>query len=155
MKWRATLCIALTALLLLPKNTAGTDIAELEPVAVLRAGTDRGRLILETDTGQIGVGGNIKEAVDDMNETAGGKVFLETAGYLLVTPSAVKWLPELAEALRPSCCVCLDITGAELRTAAEYLSIHRPDLTLRVYRQGKELAQVLYLREGRMRLGKP
>lgn len=155
MKRWAILGIALAVLILLPENNAGTDVAKLEPVGVLRAGAENGRLILETDTGQIGAGRNLKEAVDDMNETSGGKVFLETVGHLLVTPSASKWLPELAEALRPSCCICLDITGAELQTAAEYLSIHRPNLTLRRYRQGIGTMQILYLREGRMRLGKP
>lgn len=155
MKRRIIYGIGLAMLLLLPKNTAGTDIAELEPVGALRAGTERGRLTLETDTGQYGTGVNLKEAVEDMNETASGKVFLETAAYLLVTPSAVKWLPELAEELRPNCCVCLDVTGEELQTAARYLAVHRPDLTLRLYRQGEGRLQVLYIREGRMRLGKP
>ena len=155
MKRRLILGIGLAMLLLLPKNTAGTDISKLEPVGALRAGTDRGRLTLETDTGQYGTGINLKEAVADINETASGKVFLETAAYLLVTPSAVKWLPELAEELRPNCCVCLDVTGEELQSAAKYLEVHRPDVTLRLYRQGKGRLQVLYLREGRIHLGKP
>lgn len=155
MKRWAILSIALAALILLPKSNAGTDVAELEPVGTLRAGTDQGRLTLETDTGQYGEGGDLAEAVADMNETASGKVFLETASYLLVTPSAVRWLPELAEVLRPNCRVCLDISGEELQTAAEYLVIHRPELTLRLYRQGRGRPQLLYLREGRMYLGKP
>lgn len=155
MKRWAILGIALAALLLLPKNTAGTDIADLEPVGALRSVSAGGLLSLETDTGQRGVGRNLAEAVADMNETAAGKVFLETAANLLITPAAAKWLPELAEVLRPDCCVCLDLTGKDLAVAAEYLAVHRPDMTLRLYRQGRGSLQVLHVREGRMYLGKP
>lgn len=155
MKRWLVLCIALAALLLLPKNTAGTDIGKLEPVGALRARSAGGMLALETDTGQRGVGRNLAEAAADMDETAAGKVFLETAANLLITPSAVKWLPELADYLRPNCRVCLDLSGEDLAVAAEYLAVHRPDMTLRLYRQGRGSLQVLHEREGRMYLGKP
>ena len=83
------------------ENRTGTDIAELEPAQVLWV-DEAGAVEVRTDMGQMGRGRNLDEAVRDMEQTATGRVFLETAEYLLVTPGGATRLDELCRLLRPT-----------------------------------------------------
>ena len=151
-RWGIYAAVIAAALLVTKKGSAGTDIARREPVQVLGVETSAGNVVLRTDTGQYGTGESLAAAVADMKKTAGGEIFLDTAEYLLVTPSAQKWLSELTELLRPACQVCLDSGVTDLGAAADYLTIHEPGVTLRRYRQDACPLPVLYLKEGRMYL---
>lgn len=154
-RWVIYAAVIAALLLASEKGSAGTDIAGLEPVQILRVETLAGNVALRTDTGQSGVGEDLDAATADLKETASGEIFLDTAEYLLVTPSALKWLPELAELLRPACRVCIDCGRTELEAVADYLSVHEPEVTLRQYRRSACPLPVLYQEGERMYLAEP
>ena len=131
---------------------AGTDIAKLQPVEVLRVQKDGEMISVELDTGDSGKGATLEAALQDLKESTPGKVFLETADYLLINKEAETLLPSLAEHLRPACGVCLENGEAKLEEAAEFLGAHEPGLTLQEYRAGDHALQELVVREERMYL---
>lgn len=131
---------------------ASTDVAELQPVELIRISQARGRILVETDTGDRGCGSDLAAAFADLKQTASGRVFLETAEYLLISPGMENLLPELTEYLRPACSVCLERGRADLEQATAYLSAHEPELTLLEYRAGLCDIPILTIREGDMHL---
>ena len=131
---------------------AGTDIAKLQPVEVLRVQKDGDMISVELDTGDSGKGTTLEAALQDLKESTPGKVFLETADYLLINGEAEVLLESLAEYLRPACGVCLEAGEAKLEEAAQFLGVHEPGLTLQEYRAGDHALQELVVREERMYL---
>lgn len=130
----------------------GTDVAKLQPVEVIRLSLEGDIIRVETDTGGSGSGTDLEEAFSDLKESTPGKVFLETADYLLLSREAQGLLEPLAAYLRPACSICLETGKAELETVADFLGAHEPGMTLQEYRAGKRELPELYAREGRMYL---
>lgn len=131
---------------------AGTDVAKLQPVEVIRVGVEDGLIRVETDTGGSGSGVDLAEAFADLKASAAGTVFLETADYLLVSHDAQSLLESLGAYLRPACGICLESGVADLEMVADFLSTHEPGMTLQEYRAGKQNLPELSVREGRMHL---
>lgn len=155
-RWLIYGAVFLAAILLMKEeNRPGTDIAKLEPVRLLWAEEVGGGVCLETDMGQSGWGKDLESAVRDMEETASGQVFLDTAEYLVISPGVLKWMPELSQLLRSSCQVCLADGMKDLNEAAEYLAVHEPGFTLRDWQKGEAGMPAIYLLEERMYLAKP
>lgn len=128
----------------------GEDVARLEAVKTVEISCQNGAVVIKTDTGAVGVGGSLREAFDDLEETATGTVFLETAEYLLITPECRGLLDALWTYLRPSCAVCLLEGSGDLEKAGEYLDAHKPDTTLMDCRAGEEKLPRLLIQEERM-----
>ena len=82
-KWLYMLLLALAAFLLPGK---GTDVGELIPVELVRLTAGDGTFVAAADTGDFGTGATLEEAMADLASSAPGKVFLETADYLLLAP---------------------------------------------------------------------
>ena len=120
MKWIIYLALLLGVTML---PTEGTDVGKLIPVEVIAVSEDRGIITIETDTGDTGQGRSIEDAVYDMEDTASGIIYLDTAEYLILEEG----IP--AKAMRPylkgSVRVCAG-EGMTLDGIAEYLSIHKP-----------------------------
>ena len=136
---RWVLYIAAVALLS-TTSFRGTDIAKLAPVEVVWLAEEDGQVLLMTDTEDTGKGADVREALTDMKAAALGTVFLDTADYLIVETGAEKFLEQIAEVLRPSCMVCRAKQVPDLKKAAEFLSIHEPNVTLRQWQNdGREL----------------
>lgn len=155
-RWLILGAVALAALLLVKdENRPGTDIAKLEPARVLLAEQVTDGVIISTDLGHSGFGPDLESTVRDMEATASGQVFLDTAEFLLISPGAAKWLPELARRLRSSCQVCIVDGTADLFAAAEYLQTHEPECRLGDWRKGEVVLPTLYFIEERMYLAKP
>ena len=154
---RLILCgmILAAVLLLKGEKTAGADIEKLEPAWVLMVDEKAGGVSVSTDMGQRGRGRTLTEAVEDMKTGAAGEVFLDTAEYLLITPSALERLGESLELLRNSCQVCIVNDVDDLAAAGEYLEAHKPGVTLGDCRKGVHNLPVLYLEGDRMTLAKP
>lgn len=146
---------ALAVVLLAGKSGAGTDIARLEPVQILQVSGSAGQVAVRTDTGQHGEGDDLDAAVADMKAAADGEIFLDTVECLLIDRDSIDWLPALMQQLRPACRICRCDGVPDLEAAASYLSIHKPGVTLRQYRQGEYQLPLLYQREGRMYLAEP
>lgn len=155
-RWLACGAVLLVAVLLMKnENGPGVNIAKLEPAQVISAESKAGGVLLRTDVGHFGWGKDLAAAIGDMEASASGLVFLDTAEYLLVCPGAEKWVPELSKILRSSCRICLADDETDLRMAAEYLSAHPPGYTLSDWRKGNTELPVLYYLEERMYLAKP
>ena len=148
-KWLLLLCFCG---LLLWKPFTATDVARLKPVEVIRVSTFAGGVLVETDTGDTGVGKDISKAIADLKRTTDGDVFLDTVDSLLISPAAVSMLSELGDILRPGCNVCVEMGQAELESVGAYLNMHEPGVTLQDHRAGETALPVLYVVDGRMYL---
>lgn len=134
------LCIAAIAMTgfvgLLPFT--GTDVGKLHPVEVLAVSVSDEQITVETDTGLEGTGKSLKAAIEDLKQTSAGKIFLETANYLLVNEDGISLLPELFALLRPACQVYISAGSGKMDKVSKYLESHPSDVTLLRYMQGME-----------------
>lgn len=144
--------LLLLAVVLARVEHTGTDISDLEPVELVRV-TTLGTVRIETDTGAMGEGPTLAEAVEDLYATASGTVFLDTARYLLLDDEA--YLPGFCEILRPACNVLLCRGDMDLSEAAQYLGVHSPDTRLLDTKAEAPALSTLICREGRFCVQKP
>jgi hypothetical protein len=151
-KWLIILVIILAVNYYRNQDTPGEDIKQLQPVQTVLAEWTEGKLHLSTDNGCEGKGSTVQAAIADMQSSASGKLFLNTADYLLVRKNALSFLDELKEELRPSCTVCGLMGTVDLPEVAEYLSYHIPRLTVAMYEAGERLIPLLISGEGGMQL---
>lgn len=154
-KWVLCIAVLFAAKLLFGEPFEGTDVAKLQPVQLLRVSLTESGVLLETETGDLGEGQNIREALDDMKAGASANIFLETAEFLLVADGARELLPELTEVLRPGCAVCIASEIVDLEQGAAYLAAHRPEVSLNDVRAGKMQLPHLVMKEGRLELEEP
>lgn len=127
----------------------------MEPVGLLLVEETRGGIGIRTDAGQCGWGVDLSGAIRDMEATAAGQVFLDTAENLLVSPEAARWLPELADRLHASCQLCLAEGVTDPGAATAYLAVHESEVTLGDWKKGSVVLPILYQIEERMYLAKP
>jgi hypothetical protein len=151
-KWPIYLLSLAVVLLLGWMPFEGTDVAQLQPVRVIRISLELGRVTVETDTGDLGVGKNGQEAILNLKETTVGQVFLDTADFILVDEKSLQLLPELADVLRPGCGACLADGKMDLKDAGEFLEIHSPKFTLQDIRAGQSKLEKLTVSKGRLEL---
>lgn len=137
--------------LLLFRGNAGKDLGNLKPVQLVQVTTCNGKVRIRTDTGSMGQGMTVAEAVTDLQNGADGTVFLETADFLLVTALTTRFLPELGDFLRPGTEIARISSYVDGETAAKYLSAHHPAVTLR-QAKGNHKMENLHYREGRYEL---
>ena len=97
-KWLYMLLLALAAFLLPGK---GTDVGELIPVELVRLTAGDGVFVAAADTGDFGTGATLEEAMADLTSSAPGKVFLETADYLLLAAQTRESWEKLEAWFRP------------------------------------------------------
>ena len=133
------LLLALVVLMLAPRGTALDD---LEPVRVVRIWTSAGETVIETDTGAGGAGKGLTEAVQNMQDSASGVVFLDTAEFLLL-PEPIPDAGALTAFFRPACRACIAEGEMDLASAGEYLQIHMPGTQLRDVDAKKKPLQIL------------
>ncbi len=130
----------------------GTDVADLNPVELLRISENGGVIRVETDGGDVGEGADLAAAFANLERRASQDIFLETADYLLLEPDQTHLLRELNGYLRPACAVCLEFGQAELEKVSEFLGTHKPSVTLQDVRAGAHHLPALMVWEGRMQL---
>lgn len=131
-KWLyAAALLALGLLTRLPHPAR--DIAKLEPVQLVYIYKEAGSLCIETDTDHRGAGRDILEAAADLRSKADGEIFLETAEFLLLEEDVIV-TADFFTLLRPGAGVVYTGERPDLTAAAEYLSIHPPEHTLRELR---------------------
>lgn len=137
--------------LLLFRGKAGKDLGNLKPVQLVQVTTCNGKVRVRTDTGSMGQGITVAEAVTDLQNGADGTVFLETADFLLVTALTSRFLPELGDFLRPGTEIARITSYVDGETAAKYLTAHHPAVTLRQAKNNHKMEN-LHFREGRYEL---
>lgn len=108
----------------------GTDVAKLYPVEVVSLSQDGKDIQVKTDTEAQGRGESLRLAFADMEQTAKGKIFLETANYLLISENCETLLPALKDYLRPACQVCIYKGDRELKEIGPFLESHPTGVAL-------------------------
>ena len=116
----------LAALALLLLGGRNTDIGQLRPVEVVQLYAKGNLLILKTDTGDMGWGITVEEAVRKLKETTPGIIYLDTADYLLLEEGAEEYLPSMKRYLKKRTKVVYGPEELDLEEMAAYLRIHRP-----------------------------
>lgn len=148
-KWLFLLLIFGTVAAFNGGMSLGTDVAELAPVQSVRVAQFNRYIMVETDTGAWGMGGDLASALVHMEETSPASVFLDTADYLIVAPELLYLLPDLKEVLRPSCGICLERGKTDMERVGQFLQIHEPKITLSDYLAGiTDLPTLLTTQEG-------
>lgn len=130
----------------------GTDVAELQPVELMMVSVENENVVLETDTNDVGKGENLERALENLKESAPGSIFLDTVEFLVVQDSAAEYLPQLIDLLRPGTTGCFTAERIDPEKAAEYLSAHKPSVTLRAVRYESGMLPLLNELEGRFEL---
>lgn len=146
--------LLLAALILLRLEHTGTEISELEPVALVRITASSGSISIRTDTGAHGSGADLEEAVADLHRSSPARVFLDTAEYLVINEEGEQLLPEIWDLLRPACKICIGSGRFDLDQARAYLAVHPPENTLLECLAEKKEMEVLTIHDGRGCLGK-
>ena len=150
-KWKWAVALLLALALGRVEHT-GSGINELEPVEVVLITETDGNIVIETDTGAKGIGSNLEKAVNNLQSSASGIIFLDTAQYVLVTAKTKCMLVEMMQWIRPAARVCMIRSKPELSEVTEYLGNHPPELQLKDIAAGDTDLQILYIREGRGQL---
>ena len=116
-----------------------SNVGELLPVQVVAVYEDQGKIILETDTGNRGVGETASEALANMKASALGNIYLDTSEYLIIGKNAQEGAEALRGELKGSVRVCMLEKPADLSNAALYLDVHGKIPKLRTWQEGVEL----------------
>ncbi len=140
---------ALLLFLLLP--SAGTELSELHPAAMLYVSMDEKIVCVQTDTNDAGRGETLDAALRNMRNTSTRVIRLDTVEGLLITESAGYLLSDLKEIIRPTARVCMASGEQDMQIAGEYMQTHIPTKKLSDVADVSEL-QYLSYREGRYHL---
>ena len=141
--------ILLTAAVMVPSRT--TELGKLKPVETLAIYQENGQVVLETDTGDIGRGGTVVKAIENLKETTAGIVYLDTADYLVIKHGGEPFVKYLASYLKDSVRICHGDKGIDIEKTAPYLSVHTPAVEIKDYHEGMALEN-LRLDHGRLLL---
>lgn len=153
--WAVFGVVALLFGFFLRLEPTGTDVAALEPVKLLYVDSREGTYYLATDSGHRAQGNTVSAAVSNLKSAATGKLYLDTAEYLLVSSSAWEAVGRLSQYLRPDCIVTVARGIPDAEKASSFLDTHKPDFTLNDFRAGEKSVPILNSREGGMYLEKP
>ena len=121
----------MAALALLLMAGRGMDIGRLRPVEVVQLYEKAGLLFLKTDTGDVGWGLTIEQAVEKLKETTPAEIYLDTADYLLLEEGTEECIPVLKMYLKSKTKVVYAPEDIDLEEAAAYLRIHGPSKSLK------------------------
>lgn len=129
----------------------GTDVGELLPVELVRLRVEDGIYQAATDTGDLGTGPSLADAMEDLREGASGEIFLETADYLLLSEDTKECWDGLKEWFRPGTLVYGAEEAVEPEKTAAYLRSHTGGVPLNRLNRTVKLDRVIQS-EGRVRL---
>lgn len=148
-RWMIYVAAAAVAIALKPGDMK--DVGVLIPVELLYINREAGFIRAETDTGDVGTGRSLEEALKNLTDSAPGQIFLETADYLIVTERAAYLLPQLAQVLRPAAEVCIGVNADA--QAAPFLKAHPSRVTMKDIKAGWREIPVLIRSKERYHFG--
>lgn len=115
------------------------NVGELIPVQVVSVYKENGWTVIETDTEDKGIGGTAKQALRNLKDTACGRIYLDTAQYLLLGMDAADAVEELRGELRSTVRMCQSDKQVDLTQAAKYLTVHGQLPKLKDWKKDVEL----------------
>ena len=122
-------CILLVIALLIPIKRI--DISDLEPIQVVRMDRQNENIVLQTDTGDAGIGENAQKALESLKENSAGIIYLDTAEFLIVTENASQYIGSIKSYLKDSVRVCRWEGEGELDTVGKYMKAHKIGVKLK------------------------
>lgn len=143
-KW-IFLLLALLAFTALP--SPGTELGELHPVSLLMVRTQGKTIQLLTDSSDLGEGETLDAAVQNLEDTTSGHIFLDTVEHLILTEQTKFLIPQLKQLLRPSVTVCVSESELDPETIPEYLHTHTPKQKLSDADESTPLQKLTYSEE--------
>lgn len=118
------------------------DVGKLKPVGLLCVYEESGKVIIMTDTDDYGIGENVDETIENLEGTTAGKIYLDTADYLLVKEGGEHLIGEMGPYLDPSVKLCRFLGKIEPKQAHEYLQTHEPEITIYKWKTGENLTTI-------------
>ena len=115
------------------------DVAKLRPVQIVSLEERNNWIIIETDTGDYGSGATATLALENMEQTTAGVIYLDTAEYLLLSKDAEDAVQELRSALKPETQICYTQGDVPTEQAGKFLSSHGDLPELKDWENGQEL----------------
>lgn len=143
-KWIFML-LALLAFIALPSS--GTELGQLHPVSLLVVRTQGKTIQLLTDTLDVGAGETLDTALQNLEDTTPGHVFLDTVEHLILTEQTRFLIPQLKQLLRPGVTVCVSESELDMQTTPEYLRTHTPQYKLSDTNASTPLQRLTYSEE--------
>ena len=125
--------LILFAVLILFSPFAMRDVAEILPVETLVLSREDDGCRLTTDLGYYGLGQTPKEALENLLETAPGKIVLSTTRSLVVQAKEELYGLLKLDALRPGTAIFYTRGGVDASDCNQYVSRHRGNATLGKY----------------------
>jgi len=141
--------VVLAALIAVPIK--GTDVGRLKPVEVVFVYEDGGKTVIETDTGDKGQGSSAEDALQNLEDTTAGYIYLDTAEYLVITEEAEETIEQLRPKLKQSLQMCYGETSIDLTKVARFLPAHGRLPQLKHWKSGVHLPKLTCFDE-RMKL---
>ena len=127
--------LILIALLFVPVKD--NDIGKLQPVEVVQVYRQGQQVTIRTDTGDLGVGNTAQLALQNLKDTTPGYIYLDTAEYLLIEASAEAEVDGIRHELKKAVRICSVADSVDLKSAAQYLSVHGALPSLREWSRDK------------------
>ena len=100
------------------------DVAKLRPVEVIYIYKEEDRVILQTDTGDMGYGPDAIQALADMRSKSPAVIYLDTAEFLLIGEGTSGAVETLRDQLKENVKVCGAKGHLDLSLIGEYLAVH-------------------------------
>lgn len=119
--------------------TESFDIGKLLPVQVVAIYEENDKVVLQTDTQNMGIGNSAMEALQDLKDTAAGIIYLDTAQYLIVGEEAVQAVEDLRGELKASVRLCTVEEAIDLTETAAFLDAHGQLPKLKEWETGMKL----------------
>ena len=124
------------------------DVGDLQPVRVVQVSKEAGNILLQTDTGDWGMGENITAALENLKATTPGILYLDTARYLLISEDVQNEISDLRKVMKGNVHLCLAegaVLGEEI---VPFLRSHGQLPQLKNWKAGASLP-LLTMREKR------
>lgn len=117
---------AATAACLWMVSATGTDAAKLLPTQVLVIGMEDGMVRVRSDASAAGRGATLTQALVQMERSAEGRLFLDTAEHIVVERGAQELMEQVLaqERFRPAAKLYLGQEPAEPAKLAAFLQAH-------------------------------
>ena len=127
----------LAAMLVAPVERA--DVGKLRPVQAVAIYKENDWVIIETDTEDLGIGATAQQALQNLQDTTAGIIYLDTAEYLLLSKDAQETAEQLRGELKDTVELCLMEQKVDIKESAKFLAAHGKLPKLKHWQNGQEL----------------